>query len=185
MKLWFHENLRVFGDRLVDDKDRTHLMTLMYETEKGSLRVKEEMGFLFGDDPLFWTDILKGYGETAKRQYQESTSLQQVTTALVTFLNLYLYLYLYRGSVVLFKEAIQHTLRIVRVMRQPSGHMLLVGMGGTGKHTAARFAAFVAFVAEMELFELQPTKEYRMTDFRNDLKGLFKTAGLQGGEVMF
>jgi dynein heavy chain len=72
-------------------------------------------------------------------------------------------------------------------MRQPSGHMLLVGMGGTGKHTAACFAAFVAFVAfvaEMKLFELQPTKEYRMTDFRNDLKGLFKIAGLQGREVM-
>jgi hypothetical protein len=59
----------VIGDRLVDDKDRTHLMTLMtlmYETAKGSLRVKEEMSFFFGDDPLFWTDILKGYGETAK-----------------------------------------------------------------------------------------------------------------------
>jgi hypothetical protein len=38
----------VIGDRLVDDKDRTHLMilmTLIYETAKGSLRVKEEMGF--------------------------------------------------------------------------------------------------------------------------------------------
>jgi hypothetical protein len=46
------------------------------ETAKGSLRVKEEMDFFFGDDPLFWTDILKGYGEAAKRQYQESTSLQ-------------------------------------------------------------------------------------------------------------
>jgi dynein heavy chain len=69
-----------------------------------------------------------------------------------------------------------------------SGHMLLVGMGGTDKHTAARFAAFVAFVAfvaEMKLFELRPTKEYRMRDFRNDLKGLFKTTGLQDREVMF
>jgi dynein heavy chain len=96
-----------------------------------------------------------------------------VTAVLVTFLNLYLYLY--RGSVVLFKEAIQHTLRIVRVMRQQSGHMLLVGMSGTGKHTAVHFAAFVA---EMELFELQPTTEYRMTGFRKHLKGLFNTAGI-------
>jgi hypothetical protein len=66
--------------------------------------------------------------------------------------------------------------------RNPSSELNC--MGGTGKHTAARFAAFAAFVAEMEVFELQPTKEYRMTDFCNNLKGLFKTAGLQGREVM-
>ena len=177
IKLFLHENMRVFGDRLINEGDRTHMIQTIYEIAKNVLKVKEEMSAIFYDQPLVWTDILKGYGtDSSGRSYQEATSMVQITAALRTFTDMY------KSQVVLFKEAIEHILRIVRVMRQPSGHMLLVGMGGTGKRTAAKFAAFVA---EMEVFQPQPAKEYRIADFRNDLRGLFKLAGAQNRSVMF
>ncbi|OHT12593.1 Dynein heavy chain family protein [Tritrichomonas foetus] len=176
IKLWLHENMRVFGDRLIDDKDRNQMVQTVYEIAKNVLKVKEEISSIFGEMPLIWTDILKGYGDSSNRSYQEATSMMQINAALTTFTDMY------KSQVVLFKEAIEHILRIVRVMRQPSGHMLLVGMGGTGKRTAAKFAAFVA---EMEVFQPQPAKEYRIADFRNDLRGLFKLAGAQNRPVMF
>ena len=178
VKLWFHENLRVFGDRLVSEKDRTQLVNSMFETAKSGMKVKEDMAYYFGGNPIIWTDILKGFGggDQGPRSYEEATSTVQLAAALASFTDMY------KSSVVLFKEAIEHVLRIVRVMRQPSGHMLLVGMGGTGKRTAARFAAFVA---EMEIFEPQPAKDYRLADFRNDLRGLFKIAGVQNKPLMF
>ncbi|OHT01787.1 Dynein heavy chain family protein [Tritrichomonas foetus] len=177
VKLWFHENLRVFGDRLVDDKDRALMLNTMFEVAKNSYKLKEEMSFYFNDEnPLAWTDILKGYGDSTEKSYQEVSSYKQMTAALRSFSDMY------KTPVVLFKEAIEHTLRIVRVMRQPSGHMLLVGMGGTGKRTSARFAAFVS---EIEIFEPQPAKEYKLADFRNDLKILFKAAGVQNRKMMF
>ena len=179
IKLWLHENLRVFGDRLIDDKDRLHLQQSLYEIAKNVLKVKEDSSTIFGDakTPLIWTDILKGYGaDNSQRSYQETTSMVQINAALKSFTDMY------KSQVVLFKEAIEHILRIVRVMKQPSGHMLLVGMGGTGKRTAARFAAFVA---DMEVFQPQPAKEYRIAEFRNDLRGLFKTAGAQNKPIMF
>lgn len=177
VKLWFHENLRVFGDRLVDKKDRDLLQSSMYEVAKSQLHVKDEISSFFGEEPLIWTDLLKGYGaDPAQRSYQESVSMMQLSAALKTFAEIY------RTPIVLFQQCIEHVNRIVRCLRQPLGHMLLVGMGGTGKRTIARFAAFVA---ELEIFEPQPGKEYRIQEFRNDLRGLFKTAGCQNKPIMF
>ncbi|EAY02556.1 Dynein heavy chain family protein [Trichomonas vaginalis G3] len=176
VKLWFHESLRVYGDRLVDNKDREHFQQILYDTAKQNLYLKEDIGHYFGESPLIWTDVLKGYGYEGKLNYTESLSIQQVTNALSTFSATY------RTPIVLFKEAMQHALRLVRVLRQPYGHALLVGMGSTGKRTIARFAAHVA---RMDIFEPQPMKGYDITQFRNDLRGLFKTAGAQDKPIMF
>ena len=85
VKLWFHENIRVFGDRLVDDADREKLLRTMFEVAKNKLRIKEDIGYFFGEAPLIWADILKGYGDSSRRSYQEAPSLPQVTAALQTF----------------------------------------------------------------------------------------------------
>jgi dynein heavy chain len=50
---------------------------------------------------------------------------------------------------------------------------MLVGMGGIGKRTIARFSGFVA---DMQVFEPQPTKEYKMNEFRNEIRPLVKIA---------
>ena len=175
-KLWFHETHRVFIDRLVDKADRTLAHQLMFDTAKSYMHLKEDQNYYFGDTPLIWTDILKGYGFEGKASYTEISTKQQVVNALSSFQAVY------KTSVVLFDEAIEHVLRLVRVLRQPFGHMLLVGMGGTGKRTVARFAAFVA---QIEIFEPQPLKGYDITQFRNDLRGLFRTAGVQNKPIMF
>lgn len=44
---------------------------------------------------------------------------------------------------VLFDDVLEHVLRIDRVLRQPLGHLLLVGESGAGKTVLSRFAAWM------------------------------------------
>lgn len=47
-------------------------------------------------------------------------------------------------NLVMFKFAIEHVSRVSRVLMQPNGNVLLVGIGGSGRHSSAKLAGFMA-----------------------------------------
>lgn len=72
-------------------------------------------------------------------------------------------------GLVFFQDAVDHIASIARLLRQPRGNALLVGVSGSGKQSLTRFAAALAGFA---CVQLELTKAYSLTDFREDLKVL-------------
>lgn len=63
-----------------------------------------------------------------------------------------------------------------RVIRMDQGHALLVGVGGSGRQSLARLAAFAA---GYEVFEITLSRGYGEEEFREDLKTLYHKLGLE------
>lgn len=76
-----------------------------------------------------------------------------------------------------------HTVcRIVRVIRQPRGNMLLVGVGGSGRQSLSRLAAYIL---EYSVFQIEVTRHYRLQEFREDLRQLYYQAGVENKPSVF
>lgn len=63
------------------------------------------------------------------------------------------------------------------MLSQPRGNALLVGVGGSGRKSLARLAAYVA---GLRVCSIEITKTYRLSEFREDLKKLFHQTGVAG-----
>jgi dynein heavy chain len=80
------------------------------------------------------------------------------------------------------RDALQHVCHIHRILSQPHGNAMLVGVGGSGRKSLAHLAAYVA---ELKVFSIEISKTYRLTEFREDLKGLYRQAGVANKPTVF
>ena len=186
MRLWYHEVCRVFMDRLVSVQDR-QLLWKEIENILDSVmqtRLKEITGA--GDpsqDDIRFAPLNLHVPDMERPPYEQLCD----ATALKAFLDQKLEEFneAFRGKkmdIVLFKDAIDQCLRILRLLSTARGNALLVGIGGSGRHCLTRLASYLA---GHECVQISIDRNYKHPQFREDLKLLFDKAGVQNKNVTF
>lgn len=180
IKLWSHEVLRVFHDRLISQEDREKFKGFLSEPLENILQASyREHCTTNGEDAVF-VDFLSEQDPV----YEEVTDFKRLRT----FLNDKLAQYnmqpkLIKMDLVLFKDAITHVARIYRVLSLKRGHAFLVGVGGSGRHSLTRLAAFLG-ENPMNVFALEVTKGFGLRQFRDFLKSMYEVAGFKGRNTL-
>ncbi|KAK2956118.1 putative Dynein axonemal heavy chain 5 [Blattamonas nauphoetae] len=178
VRLVLHECDRVFGDRLMGVEDKTWFRKMLGETSTTYFKKDYEEILKSRDGNV----IIFGDFENNGR-YEEITSIQQLHQTLLESLDGYNSLHNSAPmNLVLFTQAIQHVARILRVVRTPKGHCLLIGVGGSGRKSLAQLATHIA---DYLMHQIRPTKGYGWAEWREDIKTLLLRTGRDEKDMVF
>jgi len=184
VELWVHESYRVFCDRLISQEDNDEFDKLLESTKNKFLKdfiqndaapaVKEGetppvdakvwCSFTHTDSyytPVKDVHILKNVLQVKLNEYNESNVVMPLE---------------------LFGMAMDHVTRIVRIIENPRGNAMLVGVGGSGKQSLSRLACFIC---GYDVFQISVSQSYGINDLKTDLQDLYMKAGVKNIPMSF
>ncbi|KAL2653916.1 hypothetical protein R1flu_022044 [Riccia fluitans] len=177
IKLWIHEAMRVFQDRLINDEDRTWFKNILVAQLQKYFQIQWDSLFTF-ERVIFGDFFIPG---AEPKIYEEITELERLQKVMYEYLEQYNSNSNAPMNLVLFLDAIEHISRICRVIRLPLGNALLLGVGGSGRQSLSRLATFIE---EFEIIQVEIAKGYGNNEWKEDLKKVLFKAGIDDKETV-
>ncbi|XP_052831159.1 dynein axonemal heavy chain 5-like [Octopus bimaculoides] len=189
--LWKHECSRVISDRFVLPAD------IKWYEKTTERVVLEDLGQEYREQiqkTLYFTDFLRDPPEPSGEEpddedfempkvYEPIESFDQLQEWLQNYLEQYNETIRGIGmDLVFFEDAMIHLMKISRIIRTARGNALLVGVGGSGKQSLTRLASYIA---GYQIFQITLSRSYNVINLLEDLKHLYRVAGLYGKGITF
>ncbi|ODV98401.1 hypothetical protein PACTADRAFT_20118, partial [Pachysolen tannophilus NRRL Y-2460] len=162
--------LRVFSDRMSKEIDRIEIFEI-YKTalESHFPNISPEV---FKQPLLYSNWFSMGYEEVKYAEFRSFVSERlRIFCEEETDVPL-----------VLYDELLDHVLRIDRVLRQPQGHMILIGTSTSGKTTLAKF---VSWVNGLKTYKLLTNRKFSLEDFDQELRDVLVRVTIKNEKLCF
>ncbi|KAJ9053275.1 dynein heavy chain [Entomophthora muscae] len=171
VRIWAHEALRLFQDRLVNEEERKWTDELIDEIALRHFPNLDKTVAL--ERPILFSNWLSKYYIPISRDELRDYTKARLKVFYEEELDV---------PLVLHNDVLDHVLRIDRVFRQMQGHLLLIGVSGSGKTTLSRF---VAWMNGLSIFQIKAHNRYTGDDFDEDLRVVLRRAGCKGEKICF
>ncbi|KAL1513082.1 hypothetical protein ABEB36_002553 [Hypothenemus hampei] len=132
-------------------------------------------------DPLLFGDYRNATNEGEPRDYEDLLDYDAIYFLFQEIIELYNER-AEKLNIVLFNDALEHLTRVHRGLRLERGHVMLVGVGGCGKASITKLAAFTA---GCEIFSITLCRGYNENMFKDDLKKLYNQLGIDRKPTVF
>lgn len=176
---------------MIEQSDRERLLEMVRNACKVYLRFSAEQAMADRLEPgekltdndlrnLFFGNYMEPDAEP--KYYDEVENYEKLEKVMLYYLKDYNEFSSAPMDLVLFRFAVDHISRVSRVLQMPRGNILMVGMGGSGRRSAAKLAASIA---ETKLMTVEITKTYSMNEWREDIRKILMTAGMNLNHTVF
>ena len=183
-RLWVHECKRVFGDRLTCPEDHLWLKNILRKKVEGDAESDPGFGMLWSavvpNDRLIFGDFMTKDHE--HRIYEEIDDTNRLKITVEEYLDNYNLENKQPMILVIFSDAFEHVARIARILRQPQGNALLLGVGGSGRASLTKLASFIV---GYNLNQVEIVKGYTLVDWKEDIKKILMLAGIIDKPITF
>lgn len=175
LRLFIHEVQRVYSDRLTTEDEINCFDSMLKDIMKKNFpntNIPElfeaplvHTNFVTSTDgaylPVPSMDKLKYVIESKLVEFNESNPIMDL---------------------VLFEQALLHVTRISRIIQNPCGHVMMIGVGGSGKQSLCRLAAFIS---DYEVKQLVVTSNFKVEDLKDELRSMFLASGVKCVRTLF
>jgi dynein heavy chain len=180
-RLWVHEVSRVFQDRLNNTADQEWYEELVCSLLSRFFSCNWNAEMLFHSPcPLTFGDFFKPGAPMPLYEY--CNDIVKMTKIMDDFLENYNVSFSNKMNLVFFRDAVSHLSRLARILRQPRGNAMRIGVGGSGKQSLARLGAFMV---EAKCVQIEITRGYGTNEFHEDLKKMMISTGVGGQSTVF
>jgi len=172
--LFIHEAERVYGDRLVSPKDLDSYHKIAKDVGKKYFKDLDQS--VVFPTPLIFCNCWKDLDEKSYNKVDSMDTLAKIlNNALASYNETNAAM-----NLVLFEDAMKHVCRVCRILQ--SSHALMVGVGGFGKQSLCRLAAFIC---NSTVVQIAISGTYGMSDLKEDIKQMYFKAGLKNESIVF